>query len=377
MSRPKISFAVILSFLIWTAQVQANDGIISSVDAARAGLRVDWTTQVDVTSRGGSVVGLQLDINEDRSRTFFAIQYGNKREIISEFDLSAFGVPFGTNPTLRNMEPGLRRQIENLIRTGKSDSSIKDLTGAEETTTVKVRQELVDRVAEAEEAAKNRQEQLQALLKSQGREIEVTMEKFTLPLSTIYVATSTGYVQSLDADTGDTRWAISVGVAKFQTIGVGASHDHVAVINGSSVYCISAESGKVLWSQSCRGAVGASPVVSEDFVFVPLISGRLEAFSIKKAGVGAESYVSVGRAISQPLITENSVCWATDNRRHRASVHTSRQNSTQGYFTVASNREVSFTRIPLTKRRGFCGIWNSQKWDAVHWLDRWICLRDR
>lgn len=325
MSRLSISFfAILLTTTIWASTTVAQDGRISTVDASRAGLKVEWTTQVDVSAAGGKIVDIQLNVNEDRSRTFFAIEYGNQREVISEFDIGPFGVPFGTNPDIAKMDGKFRTKIEKMIAQ-HTDGFIEEETGIDADTIAAIRQEIIDRVAEAEEEAKIRQMKLIAMMELQGRDVEVKLNKYTLPESTIYVTTTTGFVQAIDADTGMTRWSATIGNRKYPTIGVGASDNHVAVVNGSKVYCLDATNGKKLWEHRCRGSVGSSPMVSDKFVFVPLVNGRLEAFSIENDGVGAESYVSIGRAHSRPLITEDSVCWATD----------------RGYFTVASNDKVS------------------------------------
>ena len=320
-----------------TTVAQVNGNIeISSVDAARIGLEVEWTSQVSVSSEAGKIVDMYLDINEDRAQTFFEIRYGGKREFISVLDNSAFGVPYGANPAISRMQASLKLQVELLLTQGVKPGQIRDETGVDLGTVAHVQKEMLDRVTEAEEAAKLRQTVLQALMESQNRNIEVTMKKITLPRSTIYVVNSTGTAQAIDADTGTTRWTTSVGNPDHPTLGIGASHDHVAVINGSKVYCLSAENGKQLWEKRCRTAVGASPAVSEDFVFVPLINGRLEAFPIE-TGVGSESFVSIGNANSRPTVTTDSICWPTS----------------EGNFTVASNREVSSPRFRLKSGSSF------------------------
>lgn len=332
MSRQSISFVALLALAISlpVSMAHAQSGRISSVDATRAGLNLDWTTQVDITSEGGKIVDIQLNVNEDRAHTFFVIKYGGHREVISEFDIGPFGVPFGTNPVLANLDRKVRQEIERRLAS-ESDTFIGEELGVDEETVAGIRQETIDRVVEAEEATKIRQEQLTAMMELQSRDVDVTVEKFTLPESTIYVATTTGYVQAINADSGETRWSASVGNREYPTIGVGASNEHVAVINGSTVYCLDSVNGRELWKRSCQGAVAASPMVSDKFIFVPMNSGRLLAFSIDDRGVGAESYVSIGRPKARPLITETSVCWTTD----------------QGYFTVASNDQVTSPKYRL------------------------------
>ena len=304
-------------------QTAGNVGI-SSVDANRVGLTVQWSSQVNLSAVAGKIVDITLDVNEDRAQTYFEIEYGGKRELISTLDNSAFGRPFGANPVLAGMDKSLKQQVELMLTRGGKLGEINNATGVDEQTTALIQQEMLDRVTDAEEAATIRQEILQKQMDLQNRDVKVELRKITLPRSTLYVATSTGYVQAIDADTGLTRWTNSVGNSTYPTVGLGASHDHIAVINGSKVYCLDAENGKLLWSHRCRAAVGASPVVGKELVFVPLVTGRLEAFPVKN-GIGSESFVSTGNANSRPTITEKSICWPTN----------------AGLFTVASNSEVS------------------------------------
>ena len=79
---------------------------ISSVDAARIGLKVEWESQVNVAAAAGRIVDIWMDVNEDRAQTYFEITYGGKRELISVLDNSAFGRPYGcllyTSPSPRD-----------------------------------------------------------------------------------------------------------------------------------------------------------------------------------------------------------------------------------------------------------------------------------
>ena len=309
---------------------------ISSVDAARIGLRVEWESQVSVSAAAGRIVDILMDVNEDRAQTYFEITYGGKRELISVLDNSAFGRPFGANPAIFGMEKSLKQRVELMLTRGNTPTEIQNSTGVDEERIAHVQKEMLDRVTDAGEAAEIRREILQGLMNSQNRNVTVELKKLTLPTSTLYVTTNTGFVQSIDADTGLTHWKNSVGSSTHPTIGLGASHDHVAVVNGSTLYCLNAENGKQIWSRRCRAAVGASPVVGKNLIFVPLVNGRLEAFPIED-GLGSESFVSVGNANTRPTITDDSIAWAT----------------TKGQFTVASNREVSSPHYRLKSGSSF------------------------
>ena len=56
--------------------VQANDGVLSDANVSRAGLVVDWFTQVEVAA-GGHLVDIQMTIDENSTTTLFNITYGN------------------------------------------------------------------------------------------------------------------------------------------------------------------------------------------------------------------------------------------------------------------------------------------------------------
>ena len=226
----------------------------------RAGLTPEWFTQLEVAA-GVKIVNMQIQVNEDKSTRYYLIEYGGTVERVSQFDFNAFGEEYG---------------IEG-----------------------------------AEEHANVRREVILAELAAQHRNIPVTIRGITLPQTTIYTATSNGSVTAIDADTGTTRWKTKVGRPNFITSGVGAGKDFVAVANGSSVYCMSADEGRVLWSRVCRRAPSAPPSVNHDSVFVPLIDGRLESFLTEDGGGLPRSYTSFGQSIAKPLVTDSTVSWAT------------------------------------------------------------------
>ena len=271
--KSKLSSALAFSFTcaaVWFANgwISANDG----AGFERAGLVNEWFTQIEVGARS-DIVNMELQINEDLATRFFLVEYGGNVERISQFELDAFGNERG-------------------------------IEGAEEW--ANIRKEIVM----AELAVKRR------------NDIPVTVRPITLPKSTIYTVTTRGRVIAVDADTGEHRWHTTVGNPKFRTAGVGSSKTHVAVVNGSTVYCLSAAEGKILWQRDCNRAPSAPPSVGAENIYVPLINGRLEVFSIEGKGKFSKSFLSFGASNSQPLLTSNTVSWATKD----------------GYYAVAPYR---------------------------------------
>jgi outer membrane protein assembly factor BamB len=261
--RLRISFAVAaLTVAFFANESAAQQGFISDANASQAGLTVAWSTQADISSKG-SLVDWQLVVDEDQATTYYVISWGKRKEVIAQTDLSPFGVPYGVDG--------------------------------------------------ARTAAENRKEIIEAELRNDRIEdVEVKITDYTLPRSTIFALGASGRVICLDADTGKTRWVQQVGNYLLPSIGLGASKTHVAVANGSSVFCLDFESGRVLWSGRCKDGIDSSPTCSNENVYVPLRSGRLQTFPIDKNGLGSFNLVAEGNPRSRPIITEKHVVWTTE-----------------------------------------------------------------
>lgn len=257
--------AVFLSVSVGSAI--AFDDIASDAVIHRAGLKVDWSAHSGASGRG-KLVDWHLTVNEDKPTTYFTITATSPgqrtyRENFSEHKISPFGVPYGVDDAVEYC--GDRKEV---ILAEYANDGISD--------------------------------------------VEVKIDQYTLPESTIYTLTDAGLIKSINADSGKENWSVRVGTFRLQSVGIGASNDHVAVINGSTVYCLEAASGKTLWSRPCRDGVSASPAVSEETIFVPLISGRVEAFTIKDKGINPSAYVSTGLGTTRPLVMEKAIAWATN-----------------------------------------------------------------
>ncbi len=248
--------------------------MISSAQVNRAGLTVEWFTQLDVRP-GGKIVDTALVVNPDNSTTFFALEYGTQREVISQRDFDAFGKVMGIE--------GAQARAE-------------------------VRKEILD-------------DELAAL----GRKYEVKINRYTLPESTIYALTDTGLVNAIDGDTGRLKWSTRIGSSRLPSIGIGANHHYVAAINGIKVFCLDVTNGKILFAIDSKGIATSSPAVggeepkAEDgengYVFVPLTNGLIEKFPIENNGTGSSFYKSVGTPTARPLVTEKTISWPT-NKGH-------------------------------------------------------------
>ncbi len=160
------------------------------------------------------------------------------------------------------------------------------------------------------EGAKAAADELVERLKRQ--EIEARVVEHTIPLITLYITTSNGSVQAVDAESGQILWTTTVGSAYHPTLACSASDKYVAVINGTVLYVMDRPTGRVLWSQSTRGIPGAGPALSNTYVFVPTLDGSLDVYTAADPTVPLIRYRATARCQIQPLVTPNSVCWPTD-----------------------------------------------------------------
>ena len=262
----------------------ANDGLSSTSGFERAGLVNEWFTQIEVGARS-RIVNMQLQVNEDLATQYYLVEYGNTVERISERELDAFGKVRG-------------------VEGAKSHAEI-------------------------------RKEIVMAEFAVQRKNIPVTIRSIALPKSTIYSVTSRGRVIAIDADTGEHLWHSSIGNPRSQTAGIGASKNHVAVVNGSTVYCLSADEGRLLWRRDCKRSPSAPPSVGDSNIYVPLIDGRLEVFSIERKGRLSRSYLSFGPANNKPLLSDSTISWSTRDGYYAVTPY--HANSVQFRLNADSN----------------------------------------
>ncbi len=125
--------------------------------------------------------------------------------------------------------------------------------------------------------------------------------------------TTAGVVQLLDAATGTTVWTARVGNPNYPTSGPALDTKHVAMVNGSTLYVLSATNGGEVLHQRLGGAASSSPALAAEHAFVPLFSGRVEAipFPTTKDPI-PWYYSSTGRVFGQPGLAGESIVWSTD-----------------------------------------------------------------
>jgi hypothetical protein len=141
------------------------------------------------------------------------------------------------------------------------------------------------------------------------------VERAVLSPGRLTVLTSAGVVQELNADTGETLWTAAIGNDSYPSLGPCVSDQFVALVNGSTLYVLDRKDGRPTIIKRVGGAPGAAPALGPDYVFVPLVSGRMEAYPLmndKEKKLTPWYYQSKGRSMVPPLATPESVVWTTD-----------------------------------------------------------------
>jgi outer membrane protein assembly factor BamB len=134
-----------------------------------------------------------------------------------------------------------------------------------------------------------------------------------VPKTTIYASSQRGMLHAIEGESGRTLWITSVGNSLYPTTAPAANDKYVALCNGSTIYVLRTSDGSVAWSKSAMGSPGAGPALTDEFIFIPMISGQVETYMLDEPKRPAGVYRSFGHTIVQPVVSSNSVAWPTDS----------------------------------------------------------------
>jgi len=255
----RIAFSLLLVALLAILpqnQVRAGTGLVSPEIARRFGLERAWCTQVALNRSSGRTAHITLHVSTTEFLTIQDVDYPGGRSSYTAKDLDQFGDPVGD----KGAERLAQRRLKSLL--------------------------------------------------SEGVKARIVVRK--VPKITLYVQVEQGSLYAIDGETGRTRWSRVVGNANYPSLKPGASDQHVAVVNGSTLYVLHASSGDVLWKHRLGNAPGAGPAINKTKVFCPLINGRLEVYEIKHPRKPPWYYQSAGHPTGQPVLSSDTVGWSTD-----------------------------------------------------------------
>ncbi|MCE9554437.1 MAG: PQQ-binding-like beta-propeller repeat protein [Planctomycetes bacterium] len=138
------------------------------------------------------------------------------------------------------------------------------------------------------------------------------VENLTLHGDTLYVQTKRGTISALDSETGHVRWTLQIGSPDLVTTAVGANDKYAAVANGTKLYVLAHDDGKIVLERRLKNVPGAGPALSGTHVFTPTTNGSIESYDVVDSKQPPQIYNSTGRAMNQPFSAGVTLAWTTD-----------------------------------------------------------------
>ncbi|CAN0345659.1 unnamed protein product, partial [Ectocarpus sp. 4 AP-2014] len=140
----------------------------------------------------------------------------------------------------------------------------------------------------------------------------------------LYILTSAGVLQALDAETGVERWSVRLGKgilpAYGPTVNQTTKQDQdgnvtelikVGVVTGSTIHVLRADTGAEILTHQSGGAPATAPAITGTHAFVPVVSGRLVGQPIDQVKGLSIVVASPGALIEEPILSANRVIWST------------------------------------------------------------------
>jgi hypothetical protein len=158
------------------------------------------------------------------------------------------------------------------------------------------------------------------IIQLQARGIAANLVPRQVPLTILYVQSAQGTLQAMDAETGETLWAVTVGLPNHPALSPSANDRYVGTVSGSRLYLLHRETGQPVWDRDLQQNPAMGPTLSNEFAFVPAINGQVEGYRLPEQledrledhhGTPPWIYRSGGRITAAPSVTRQTVSWAT------------------------------------------------------------------
>jgi hypothetical protein len=162
------------------------------------------------------------------------------------------------------------------------------------------------------------------------------VSQWTLHHDQLFSLSTSGTLQTLDAETGKSLWTVRLGVPGGVFAGPAVNSEYVALMSGTKLYVLDRADGHVLWSKLVDGAAAAAPALSEKYAFVGLLSGLVEGYPLDDPGGTIWRHQSVGRIFYSPTITGEVVSWPTD----RGYLYVAQASQPRVLFRVETKDEI-------------------------------------
>jgi len=166
---------------------------------------------------------------------------------------------------------------------------------------------------------------------TQGR-----VSHWTLHNDQLFSLSTSGTLQALDAETGQSLWTVRVGAPDGVFAGPSVNEKFVALTSGTKLYVLDRKDGHVLWSRFLGSAAAAAPALSERYAFVGLLNGQVEGYPLVNLKQSIWRHQSIGRIFYSPTVTGKVVSWPTD----RGFLYVAQADQPRVLFRVETNNEI-------------------------------------
>ena len=99
---------------------------------------------------------------------------------------------------------------------------------------------------------------------------------------TLFITSDNGWIHVIDTKTGNTLWSRRVGSERFYSLPPAANSFAVVVLHGSTIHVFDRFDGKKLMEFPIEGPAGGGPQVSERYIYVPILTGKIFAYPLRR-----------------------------------------------------------------------------------------------
>lgn len=150
-----------------------------------------------------------------------------------------------------------------------------------------------------------------------ARGVEGKLQVIQVPQTILYVQSSRGTLQAMDAESGQTLWSAAIGLPTHPSMGSAANETYVATINGSRLYLLDRKNGEILWDREIQMNPDQGLAMSDRFIFVPCTNGQVEVYQLPDEesdhrGAPPRVFRANSGISAVPLVTPRTVSWGTD-----------------------------------------------------------------
>lgn len=138
---------------------------------------------------------------------------------------------------------------------------------------------------------------------------------------TLFAQSANGQIQAFDSETGATRWSQQVGNRFYPTSPLGVNDQFVAVVNGSTLYLLDRQTGRLVWEKRVPRPVETSPGITPQRIYVAAITGELTSFKLDDTERNPRNFGGTGGVFVPPTVTPKTLAWVTADGRVYAVDH--------------------------------------------------------